>query len=245
MIGYRRNGLAVVVFLFFVMLLAGRNLTAGDRDPNGQSVSSYPAEPNDANAPSYAKDANEPNCLPYPTDPNDPNYPKDPNELLRMNWDAVIWVLKRNDVNNEETERRISKILRPVFDFPLMAKLALGRKHWPEFTPVQRQEFTRLFVGRLETAYWENIKLYTNEEAVFKPPVRKKKTLWIPMVLLSEAEEVAILYKLRKAKERWKVYDVEIQGVSIVLTYRSQFDDILQKGTAEELLSRLAEKGPR
>jgi phospholipid transport system substrate-binding protein len=54
-----------------------------------------------------------------------------------------------------------------------------------------------------------------------------------------------VLYKLRKVRKRWKIYDVEIQGVSILLTYRSQFDDILRNGSVEELLARLEKPVPR
>jgi phospholipid transport system substrate-binding protein len=71
------------------------------------------------------------------------------------------------------------------------------------------------------------------------------------MVLISQDKEIAILYKLHKldvqGKGRvnmpWRIYDVEIEGVSILLTYRSQFDDILRRGTVEDLLSHL-EKPP-
>ena len=59
------------------------------------------------------------------------------------------------------------------------------------------------------------------------------------MELISKDKKVTIIHKLRKVEKRWKIYDVEIQGVSILLTYRSQFDDILSKGTVEDLLSRL------
>jgi phospholipid transport system substrate-binding protein len=63
------------------------------------------------------------------------------------------------------------------------------------------------------------------------------------MELISKDKKVTITHKLRKVDKRWKIYDVDIQGVSILLTYRSQFDDILRKGTVEDLLSRL-EKPP-
>jgi phospholipid transport system substrate-binding protein len=63
------------------------------------------------------------------------------------------------------------------------------------------------------------------------------------MKLINKDSEITILYKLRKADKFWKIYDVEIQGVSILLTYRSQFDDILRRGTVKDLLSRL-EKPP-
>jgi phospholipid transport system substrate-binding protein len=177
-------------------------------------------------------------------DPNEP--PKDPNELLRTKWDAVISVLRNKAIDPNEKAKRIDKIVTPIFDFPLMAKLALGRTHWPKLTPPQQKKFTRLFVERVKTSYREKVSLYTDEKVQFKPAVVKDKTIcYIPMDLLSKDKKVNIVHKLRKVDKQWKVYDVEIQGVSILLTYRSQFDDILQKGTVEDLLARLEEPPAR
>lgn len=176
-------------------------------------------------------------------DPNDPNDPNDPEELLRNKWDAVVSILQNKDLDQKAKEKQISKVISPIFDFPLMAKLALGRRHWPKFTPPQREKFTRLFSERLKRSYWKKIALYKNEKILFKPKVQKKKTIYIPSELRYEDKKVAILYKLRKVGKRWKIYDVEIQGVSILLTYRSQFDEILRRDTVEDLLSRL-EKPP-
>ena len=172
---------------------------------------------------------------------NDPNYPTNPNELIRTKWDAVISVLQSKDLDQDARIKKINKIVSPIFDFPLMAKLALGRKHWPRLTAAQQEKFTRLFVERLKVSYREKISLYTNEEVLFKPAVKKKSMVYIPMELKSKDKKIALMHKLRKVGKRWKVYDVEIQGISILLTYRSQFDDILSKGTVEDLLSRLEE----
>ena len=174
---------------------------------------------------------------------NDPNYPSDPNKLLRLKWDAVITVLQNKEIDQGTREKKINKIVNTIFDFPLMAKLALGRKHWPKLTLPQREKFTRLFIELLRTSYREKISLYTDENVKFKPAIKKKTTVFIPMELKSKDKKLAILHKLRKVDKRWKVYDVEIQGISILLTYRSQFDDILSRGTVEDLLSRL-EKRP-
>jgi phospholipid transport system substrate-binding protein len=174
-------------------------------------------------------------------DPNDPNYPNDPNELIRTKWNAVISVLRNKDLDQEARVKKINVIVSPIFDFQLMAKLALGREHWPKLTAAQQEKFTRLFVERLRTTYREKIALYTDEEILFKPAEKKDGTIYIPMELKTKDKKIAVLHKLRKLDKRWKVYDVEIQGVSILLTYRSQFDDILSKGTIEDLLSRLEE----
>jgi len=176
-------------------------------------------------------------------DPNDPNDPNDPEELLRNKWDAIVSILQKKDIENKVKEKQISKIVSPIFDFPLMAYLSLGRKHWPKFTPPQRDKFTQLFTERLKKSYWEKIALYKDEKVLFKQKVQKKKTIYIPTELIHKDKKVAILYKLRKIDKRWKIYDVEIQGVSILLSYRSQFDEILRHGTVKDLLSRL-EKPP-
>jgi phospholipid transport system substrate-binding protein len=171
----------------------------------------------------------------------DPNYPSDPNELIRSKWRAVISVLRNKKIDQKEKEKKISKIVSPIFDFPLMAKLTLGREHWPKLTPPQQKKFTKLFTERLKTSYREKIALYKNEKVEFKSAIRKKNIIYIPTELISKDKKVIIIHKLHKAGKLWKVYDVEIQGVSIVLTYQSQFDDILSKGTIEDLLSRLEE----
>ncbi len=185
--------------------------------------------------------------------PNDPNglsraeavveEPNDPNELVRAKWDAIILILQNKDIDEKAKKRKIGKIITPVFDFPLMAKLVLGRTHWPKLTQPQSEKFTRLFTELLKTSYLAKISLYKDETILFKPGVQKKKSVYIPTELVHKKRKVAILYKLRKVDKRWKIYDVEIQGVSILLTYRSQFDEILRRGTVEDLLSRL-EKPP-
>lgn len=188
-------------------------------------------------------------------DPNDPNellrsksdaVVKDPDELLRTKWEAIVSVLQKEDIDKKTKEKKIEKIFSPIFDFPLIAKLALGRKHWSKLTPPQCEKFTKLFTKRLKTLYREKIMIYTDEKVLIKSTVRKKKTICIPIQLMSKDKKITILlYKLRKVNKRWKIYDVEIQGVSILLTYRAQFDDILRRGTVEDLLSRLGKAPTR
>ncbi len=172
-------------------------------------------------------------------DNNDPNDPNEPRELLRNKWSAVISILQKKDIDQKVKEKQINKILKPLFDFPLMAKLSLGRKHWPKLDSPQREKFTQLFSERLKRSYWKKVALYKNETVLFKPTEQKKNTYKIPTELLYKDKKVSILYKLRKVEKCWKIYDVEIQGISILLTYRSQFDEILSRGTVKDLLSRL------
>ena len=230
----KRNNQRIMRKLCFVLLfllIASQGIYAADKDPNDPN---RPKNPNGLNEPN---DSNESDYL------NEPNEPNDPNELLHIKWNAIISVLQNKDIDQKEKEKQINKIVTPYFDFPLMSKLSLGREHWPKLTLMQRERFTRLFTERLKTSYRNKISLYKDEELLIRPKVQKKKTIYIPTELISKDRKLDILYKIRKVDKRWKIYDVEIQGVSILLTYRSQFDDILRKGTVEDLLSRL-EKPP-
>ncbi len=166
--------------------------------------------------------------------------PGDANELLQAKWNSVANVLKDDKLDTDTKASLIDNMISPVFDFQLMGKLALGKTNWPKFNAAQREKFLSLFVERLKTSYRDKIMLYENQQATFDPAVRSKDNVQIPMTLTCNDQKTVLLYKLRKADKSWKVYDVEIEGVSILLTYRSQFDDILKNGTVEDLLSQLA-----
>ncbi len=174
---------------------------------------------------------------------NDPNDPNELSEFLSIKWNAVISILQNKDIDKKAKETQIDKIVSPYFDFPLMSKLALGRKHWPKLTPQQCEKLIQLFTERLKTSYRNKISLYKDEKVLIKPKEQKNNTVYIPMALASKARKVEMLYKFHRVDKGWRIYDVEIQGVSILLTYRSQFNDILKHGTIQDLFSRL-EKPP-
>ena len=232
--------------VILILLITSQCIYADDKDPNG------PGCPNEPNTTSEQKDPNDPNGLNDPNtlddpnaliDPNIPFDPNDPNELLSTKWKSIISILQNKKFNQQTKEEYIKKTVSPYFDFPLMAKLALGREHWPKLTTAQSEKFTGLFTERLKTSYGKKLALYKDEKVVIKPKMQKNNTVYIPTELVSQDRKVDILYKIRRLDNGWKIYDVEIQGVSVLLTYRSQFDDILSRGTVEDLLARL-EKPP-
>ena len=168
--------------------------------------------------------------------------PNSPENLLKEKWVAVTSILQNNDIDKKEKVKKVDKIISPIFDFPLMGKLSLGRENWSELSPTQREEFLKLFVTRLKYTYRRKILLYKDEKAYFKQVVQKKKRAYLPMELISKEKKISILYKFHKLKKKWKVYDVEIEGVSILMTLRSQFNDILKHGNIKELLAELRKK---
>jgi phospholipid transport system substrate-binding protein len=80
---------------------------------------------------------------------------------------------------------------------------------------------------------------YTDEKIIYEPPVEVKKKIHIPTSLISKGKKISMLYKLYPSNNTWKIYDVEIQGVSIIRSYRAQFNEILQNGTFDDLLQKM------
>ena len=163
-------------------------------------------------------------------------------ELLKRNQDALFAVLQQADLTEAEKNKKIIEIVTPLFDFSLMAKLTLGRKYWPDLTEAQKERFTQLFIERLRTSYLGRLTLYTDEKVVYEPPVEVQEKVHIPTNLISKDKKISILYKFYKSETDWKIYDLEIQGVSIISSYRSQFDQILQTGNFDDLLRKMEEK---
>lgn len=167
----------------------------------------------------------------------------DAEKVSKKAVNSVLTVLRTKGLSKEEKRSKIEKIINPVFDFQLMAKLALGRKHWLRFNKEERKTFTELFVARLKDSYLEKVGLFADEEVEFKSVTEVKKKVHILAVIISKDDEISILYKLRKNAGKWKIYDFEVQGVSMISTYRSQYNEHFgSKGTITDLLEKMKKR---
>ena len=164
---------------------------------------------------------------------------KEAEEVLKGKLESVIFVLEKKDIDQQVKKNEIVEIVTPMFNFSLMSKLTLGKKHWPGLTKDQKEKFTKLFTKRLKNSYLDKMMLYTDEKIEYKESVQVGKKVQIPTILTSKDNKISMLYKLYKSKQDWKIYDIEIQGVSLIRSYRSQFDEILRNKTVDDLLAKL------
>ena len=162
-------------------------------------------------------------------------------EFLKSNLDAVFVILQKKDLSQQAKNSKVVEIVTPMFDFKLMAKLSLGKKYWPDLKQDQRERFTELFVKRLRRSYLDKLTSYTDEKIIYETPLAVKKKVHVPTQLISNGNKISMLYKLYPSSNSWKIYDIEIEGVSIIRSYRSQFNEILQKGTVDDLLQKMEE----
>ena len=163
-------------------------------------------------------------------------------EKLRTSVGKVFTVLSDKELTMDQKKIKVVEITDSVFGYPLMAKLSLGKKHWSKFNSKQRSEFTSLFTELFQDFYVDKLDLFSDEKIQFQPPVLvNKKKVQIPTVLISKEKEYSMLYKMKKTKNGWRIYDIEIEGVSLIHTYRSQYNHILENGEIEDLLTKMRE----
>ncbi len=164
-------------------------------------------------------------------------------QTLKTAVDQVFTVLSDKNVSMDQKKREVIEITNTAFSFPLMAKLSVGKEHWMRFNEKQRGEFTGLFTELFQRFYINKLDLFSNEEVAFQPAtIVNKKKVQVPTILRSKDKKYSVLYKMAKTKNGWKIFDITIEGVSLIHTYRSQYKYVLESGGVEDLLSMLKEK---
>jgi phospholipid transport system substrate-binding protein len=169
-----------------------------------------------------------------------------PTEVIKVAVEQVAQVVEDEDLGRPvAAERRrleIRRITENLFDFPEMARRSLAR-HWTERTVEQREEFVRLFTDLLERVYFGKLENYSTERILYVgetvdgdyAAVRSK-------IVIGKKGELPIEYRLHLVDSRWAVYDVLIDGMSFVSTYRAQFNRVIQTSSYDDLVQKLRTK---
>ena len=163
-------------------------------------------------------------------------------KLLKRSVDKIFTVLSDQELTIDQKKSKVIEITNPVFSFSLMAKLSLGKVHWSQFNTKQKTEFIDLYTKLFQNFYIEKLDFFSNETVVFQPAtIVGKKKVQIQSALISKGTQYSMLYKMFKTGHGWKIYDLEIEGVSILRSYRSQYHHFLKKGGIEGLLAKMRE----
>jgi phospholipid transport system substrate-binding protein len=168
----------------------------------------------------------------------------EPQEKVRETVDAVLAVLQDKSLQGEEnTEKRRAKMRQAVFQrfgFEEMAQRALGQ-YWLKRTPAEKKEFVSLFSDLLERSYITKIEGYTGEQQVLytKESIDKDYASVRTEIVVKRDANVEVVYQLLRRDGSWQVYDVVIEGVSLVNNYRTQFNNIISRESYEALVKKL------
>jgi phospholipid transport system substrate-binding protein len=170
-----------------------------------------------------------------------------PTDQLRSAVERVLKTLDDPALKGEGKvgERRVAvrKIANEIFDFGEIAKRSMAR-HWQPLSEAQRNEFVGLFADLLERSYISKIETYGGEKIQYTAERADGEYATVSTKLITKnGTEVPVDYRLiKRSGDRWLVYDVSIEGVSLVSNYRTQFNKIIQTSSYNELVSKLRNK---
>ena len=167
-----------------------------------------------------------------------------PTDDVRKVVDEVVRTVADKEMKKHDAKRRLTlkKSISTIFDYGEMAKRSLG-KHWNQRSAAEKKQFTDLFATLLENSYAAKIESYNNEKIVYlKEALDGEYAEVKSKVVTAKRDEFSLDYRLIQENGRWMVYDVVIEGVSLVSNYRSQFNKIITANGYPELVRKLQTK---
>ena len=173
-------------------------------------------------------------------------YAATPKETVEAGVNNLLKTLGDPAFKAMTKDKQIAEIgvkIEKVFDFKELSRRTLGRE-WKKMKPEQQKEFVQLFKELLQGVYADRLLAYSDQKIIFdKETMLKKGRAEVQSYLqTSDGKKIPLFYRLTDKSGSWKVYDVIIEGVSMVKNYRTQFRQILSKGSPEKLLEILRDK---
>ncbi len=178
-------------------------------------------------------------ALPFPA------WGDQPMDMLKQTIDKIIQVLNEPGMKNPEKRgvlsQEIKNIVDSVFDYQELASRTVGL-HWKDFSPEQKKEFIAAFTELLDANYLDRALAYSGGQVTFTGERRSKAgNVEITTNVSFGKDQIVMAYRLKK-KAAWKVYDIIVEGVSLVKNYRAQFQQLMAKGTPADLIAAVKKK---
>ena len=177
-----------------------------------------------------------------------PGYAGPPTDSMKTTIDEVLRIVREKELKQPEKaeERRhlLEKVVAARFDYTEMSRRALGAP-WNQLTDQQKQEFVDLFRTLLTNSYADKIETYSGEGVQFLHERTEKEYAEVRTKVLSGKTEIPLDYRLINKADDWRVYDVVVDGVSLVNNYRGQFTKILRASSYSDLVDQLRKKSDK
>lgn len=172
-------------------------------------------------------------------------YASEAKETLEVSLNEAFFLIKNKELSEDERYTFVYEEISAVFSFHHIARLSVGRG-WKSFSDEQKKEFVQVFSEFLFNTYYKRIKqLKDSEETLIdflKGRELGKNRIEISTLAHNKNGEIPIHYRMIFTDKGWRVYDVVIEGISLVSNYRSQFSEILRKDTPLKLINTIKEK---
>ena len=169
-----------------------------------------------------------------------------PTDQVKSGTDQVLKIIQDPALKGADKtpvrRQQLRTVVDQVFDWQETGKRALGR-HWQPLTPEQRQQFSSLFADLVERSYVGKIESYSGEKIVYVGDIIEGDQATVKTKLITKSQtEIPIDYRMQKEGDRWRVYDVLIEGVSLVGNYRTQFNRVIQQTGYDDLVKKMKTK---
>jgi phospholipid transport system substrate-binding protein len=169
-----------------------------------------------------------------------------PTDQLRAQIERVLKVLDdpelKKDGRLRDRRTAVRQIANEIFDFSETARRSLAR-HWAGRSQAERDEFVQLFSDLLERSYISKIELYGGEKITYAgDSIEGESALVRTKLLTKQGTEIPIEYRMLRRDDKWLVYDVVIEGVSLIANYRTQFNKIITTSSFQELVKKMKTK---
>ncbi len=165
-------------------------------------------------------------------------------EGLKATIDQVISVVTDPQYKKDRTTRRtkMKGIIFPKFNFLEMGKRSLGNTNWKNIEPEERKAFVDVFGKLLENSYANKLENYSDEKINYVDEIVKGKYAMVKTEVVRKNDSINIDYKLIEGSNEWLIYDITVEGVSLIKNYRSQFGKVIHNDSFEVLMDKLNAK---
>ncbi|HIJ41092.1 MAG TPA: ABC transporter substrate-binding protein [Deltaproteobacteria bacterium] len=169
-----------------------------------------------------------------------------PMEGVRDTTNKIIAIVSDPALKTPDKKKEKAGLIRAAvderFNWEEMSKRALAR-HWSARTEEEKKEFIDLFGKLLERTYLDKVEGYSGEKVLYVDEVVDEKYATVSVKIVTKKDtEISVLYRVKKDGDNWLVYDISIEGVSLINNYRKQFNSIIVQNSYKELVDKLREK---
>ena len=165
-----------------------------------------------------------------------------PTDAVRGSVNSILTLLQNKELDQTTRRKEMRKVISERFDFRAMSQRTLAT-NWKKASKEQQQEFVQLFAQLIENTYIGRIEAYTDEKVDFPGEKVKKKKAVVETLILTATADIPINYKVyQKTNGEWWVYDVIIEGISLISNYRSSYQEIVKKEGFDGLIAKMKSK---
>lgn len=166
---------------------------------------------------------------------------KSPTDDVRVSVDSILAILQNAQLDKDEKRTQMSKVIEKRFDFRAMSQRTLAT-NWKKTTNEEKQQFVDLFSQLIENSYVGKLEAYTNEKVNYTGEKVKGRKAVVETLIITTSTDIPVDYRLYQKGDQWLVYDVIIEGVSLISNYRSSYQEIMKKEGFDGLLAKMQAK---